>query len=93
MLEGLVKEATLYGEGSSHSARVAAWAHVGKHLGLFPDKVEHSGKDGEPIQIQRVEIILDSRVVGDRVPLTDGTSEDSIRSLPAALDNGHRETP
>jgi len=23
---------------------------IGKHLGLFPDKVEHTGKDGGPIE-------------------------------------------
>jgi len=25
------------------SARVAAWAHLGKYLGMFTDKVEHTG--------------------------------------------------
>ena len=34
-------EAKLSGEGSSHSARVAAWAHLGKHLGMFVDKTEN----------------------------------------------------
>lgn len=29
----------------------AALVDIGKHLGMFTDKVEHSGKDGGPIQI------------------------------------------
>lgn len=43
VVRGLHKEATLEGEGSSHSARVAAWAHLGKHLGMFKEQQEHSG--------------------------------------------------
>ena len=43
VLNGLHKEATYDGEGSSHSARVPAWAHLGKHLGMFKDQQEHSG--------------------------------------------------
>ena len=42
VVRGLHKEATLDGEGSSHSARVAAWAHLGKHLGMFTDKIENT---------------------------------------------------
>lgn len=42
VLGGLKKEAENNGEGSSHSARVAAWAHLGKHLGMFADKVENT---------------------------------------------------
>jgi phage terminase small subunit len=38
VLAGLHREATL--EGESQSARVAAWAHIGKHLGMFIDKQE-----------------------------------------------------
>lgn len=44
VIQGLLDEAQEYGEGSSHSARVSAWAHLGKHLKMFTDKVEHSGK-------------------------------------------------
>ncbi len=43
VLRGLHKEATLTGEDSSHSARVSAWGLIGKHLGMFKEKVEHSG--------------------------------------------------
>ncbi len=43
VLLGLLEEARERGDGSSHSARVSAWAHIGKHLGMFIDKREHSG--------------------------------------------------
>jgi phage terminase small subunit len=43
VVAGLLVEAKLTGEGSSHSARVAAWTQLGKHLGMFKDRVEHSG--------------------------------------------------
>ncbi len=46
VIQGLKKEATLEGEGSSHSARVAAWAHLGKHLGIFTDNLNLSGSVG-----------------------------------------------
>ena len=39
VIQGLKKEATLEGDGSSHSARVAAWAQLGRHLGMFNDKL------------------------------------------------------
>ena len=44
VLQGLLDEARMYDDGASHSARVSAWAHLGKHLGIFMDKVELSGK-------------------------------------------------
>lgn len=50
VLDGLRREAEYFDEGSSHSARVAAWAHLGKHLGMFTDKVETSGR-------QRIEVV------------------------------------
>ena len=43
VLKGLLLEATREGEGSSHSARVAAWGHLGKHLGMVKEQQEHSG--------------------------------------------------
>ena len=44
VIQGLKKEATLEGEGSTHGARVLAWAHLGRHLGMFNDKL-HLGAD------------------------------------------------
>ncbi len=47
VIEGLLCEAKLTEEGSSHSARVAAWAHLGKHLGMFTDNLNVKG--GGPV--------------------------------------------
>ena len=44
VIEGLLAEARNVGEGSSHSARVSAWAHLGKHLGLF-DQDQEKGRE------------------------------------------------
>ena len=48
VVEGLHKEATT---ADSDTARVSAWAHLGKHLGMFADRQEHSG--GVTIRIIR----------------------------------------
>ena len=40
VLQGLQEEATYRGEGASHSARVAAWSWLGRHLKLFTEQVE-----------------------------------------------------
>lgn len=47
VLRGLRNEAE---NAQSDTARVAAWAHLGKHLGMFTDKVETSGR-------QRIEVV------------------------------------
>ena len=44
VLEGLQREATTYGKGSSHSARVTAWIWIGKHLGMFTERAEVKGE-------------------------------------------------
>ena len=54
VINGLLKETKLEGEGSSHSARVSAWAHLGKHLGMFVDKVDLKAK----IETPKLEIVL-----------------------------------
>lgn len=41
VIDGLLAEAKLNGEGSSHSARVSAWGLLGKHLGMFVEKTEN----------------------------------------------------
>ena len=51
VIRGLLTEAEWQGEGSSHSARVSAWAHLGKHLNMFTDKIEHTGPNGGPIDL------------------------------------------
>jgi hypothetical protein len=40
VVHGLYREATWMGDGSSHSARVAAWGLIAKHLGMFERRQE-----------------------------------------------------
>ena len=53
VVNGLLKEAQDYAEGSTQSARVSAWAHLGKHLGMFKDKLEHDISDPLKELLQR----------------------------------------
>ena len=54
VIQGLLNEARDLSEGSTQSARVSAWAHLGKHLGMFKDKIELTGKDGSSLGIKVV---------------------------------------
>lgn len=54
VIQGLLNEARDLSEGSTQSARVSAWAHLGKHLGMFKDKIELTGKDGSLLGIKVV---------------------------------------
>lgn len=51
VLAGLKREAEREGEGSSHAARVKAYELIGKTFGMFVDRQEHSGPNGDPISI------------------------------------------
>lgn len=55
VLRGLHTEARRTGEGASHTARVSAWTALGKHLGLFVERVDHTTK-GQAIQVPPIEI-------------------------------------
>ena len=59
VVNGLLKEAQDYAEGSTQSARVSAWAHLGKHLGMFKDKIEHSGPNGGDINVTITRRVID----------------------------------
>jgi len=52
VLRGLRREATLTGEGSSHAARVSAWGLIGKHLGMFVERRQQLGEDGQQAHSQ-----------------------------------------
>ena len=52
VITGLLHEARLTSEGSSHSARVAAWAHLGKHLGMFTERHLHGNDPESPVIFQ-----------------------------------------
>ena len=43
VIRRLMEEAERYGEGSSHAARISALALLGRHIGMFTEKVEHFG--------------------------------------------------
>ncbi|ENO82074.1 hypothetical protein B447_05033 [Thauera sp. 27] len=43
----------------------AALVDVGRHLGMFKDKVEHTGKDGGPIQSESVTKVV---IVPAKIP-------------------------
>lgn len=58
VLTGLRTEAEFKGEGATSSARIRAYELLGKHLGLFAEKHEHSGPNGQPIPVSlRVEYV------------------------------------
>jgi phage terminase small subunit len=38
----------------------AALVNIGRHLGMFKDRVEHTGKDGGPIEIEQVQADADA---------------------------------
>ena len=57
VIRGLLTEAEWQGEGSSHSARVSAWAHLGKHLNMFTDKIDHTSSDGSMSPNLKIEFI------------------------------------
>ncbi len=48
VLQGLYREATLTGGGSTHAARVSAWGLIGKRLGMFVERRQLLGEDGQP---------------------------------------------
>ena len=52
VVRGLLHEATLVGEGSSHSARVSAWGLMAKHLGMLVERRQQLGEDGQPVNSQ-----------------------------------------
>lgn len=59
VVQGLLNEAKDLSEGSTQSARVSAWAHLGKHLGMFKDKIEHSGPNGGDINVTITRRVID----------------------------------
>lgn len=53
VIDGLLREARLTGEGSSHAARITAWAHLGKYLRVFADRIEQTGHVAFTLEIDR----------------------------------------
>ena len=63
VLWGLRREATLTGDGSSHAARVSAWGRIGKHLGMFVERRQQLGEDGQPFK-QLFAVCIDGQFPG-----------------------------
>jgi hypothetical protein len=60
VLRGLHREATLTGDGSSHSPRISAWGLIGKHLGMFVERCQQLGEDGQPVNPQTFTLSISS---------------------------------
>ena len=84
VLCGLLEEARYTGDGSSHSARVSAWAHIGKHLGMFIDRVHATGQQAQGVtSIQVVFPDLDEhgRAIKDPKDMTKQELETELRKI------------
>ena len=53
---------------------------IGKHLGMFTDKVEVAGRDGDPVQIRWIETIIERDVIEGKV-LNNGLENDGKAHL------------
>ena len=76
VLRGLHREATRMGDGSSHSARVAAWGLIGKHLGMFDRR--QLDEYGEPVARQLFTISIGngpSPLISQQI---DGTGQSAL---------------
>jgi phage terminase small subunit len=72
VLRGLHREATWMGDGSSHSARVAAWGLIAKHLGMLDRR--QLDENSEPVARQLFTISI-SNGSGPMPLQIDGTDE------------------
>lgn len=72
VIDGLLKEARREGEDASHSARVAAWTQLAKHLGLFEQDNKQKREDpfgwvdrltpSEQMELRAIFALVDSGV-------------------------------
>ena len=79
VVQGLLAEARDHDEGSSHSARVAAWAHLGKHLGLFIERHEVAGKADFTFVIGKGYVDSPEQLTGPSSPWGVSLSQDQGR--------------
>ena len=85
VLLGLLEEARHTGDGSSHSARVSAWAHIGKHLGMFIDRVHATGQQ----QGGTIQVVFDEPVT--HIQLVAPDLDEHGRPIKAAKDMTNEE--
>ena len=57
VIRGLYNEAIREGKGSSPSARVQAWSHLGNHLGMFIDRTENKNHNLNIEEITVIEVV------------------------------------
>jgi len=62
----------------------AALVDLGKHLGLFKDRIEHSGKDGGPVEVKQVSDIEAARLIGRLLSKVAGPAKTDEGSRPAS---------
>jgi hypothetical protein len=75
VLRGLHREATWMGDGASHSARVAAWGLIAKHLGMLDRR--QLDENGEPVARQLFTISI-SNGSGPMPLQIDGTDQSAL---------------
>jgi phage terminase small subunit len=61
-----------------------ALVDLGKHLGLFKDRVEHTGKDGGPVEVKQVSDIEAARWIGRLLSKVAGPAKKDEGSRPAS---------
>lgn len=67
VLRGLLKEALNEDDGASHAARISAWAHLGKHLGMFKEKIEIEHGISDDVLEKMAELEQQSRLQSERL--------------------------
>lgn len=60
VIRRLQEESELYGEGSSHGARIKALELLGKHLNLFTERHEITGADGSAFNPPVIEVVFNN---------------------------------
>ena len=81
VLEGLYREATLEGKGSTQNGRINAWVSIGKHLGMFQEKKQLAANQGNTINIMNYntgEVKTDKEVEGEVLQATKDVSDADI---------------
>ena len=64
----------------------AALVDLGKHLGMFKDIVEHSGKGGGPVQVEAINDVESARRIAYALGKAIGKQQAQQASAPAAED-------
>ena len=65
-----------------------ALVDLGKHLGLFKERMEHTGKDGGPVEVKHYTDIEACRLIGRLLTRTARASDSDDSASPAKSDEG-----